>query len=58
MNAHTQLTLEAIDSLLDDVDIKINQLPIPDQHKRELCDRVYDLWSEVEQSVEVRATDW
>ena len=58
MNAHAQQTLEQLDSLLDTVDLKINELPIPNAAKRELASRVYDLWSEIEDAVEVRASDW
>jgi hypothetical protein len=58
MNAHAQQTLEQLDSLLDSVDLKINELPIPNAVKRELASRIYDLWTEIEDAVEVRATDW
>jgi len=51
-------TLERLDNTLDTVDELIHALPIPNDHKKRLCDQVYDLWMDVEESVELLPTDF
>ena len=58
MNTRTQETLEKIDSLLDDLDLLVNQLPIPNTVKRDICSNFYDAWAQVEEAVELRASDF
>ena len=40
--------MERLDSLLDDVDECIQQLPLKAERKKQLASRVYQLWMEVE----------
>ena len=51
-------TLEEIDMLLDKLDLLVNELPIPNGVKREICSNFYDVWTQVEDAVEVRASDF
>jgi hypothetical protein len=51
-------TLEEIDMLLDKLDLLVNELPIPAGVKREICSNFYDVWAQVEEAVEVRASDF
>ena len=51
-------TLEQLDTTLDTVEELIRELPIPSDHKKRLCDQVYSLWMDVEESVELQPTDF
>ena len=51
-------TLEQIDALLDQLDLLVNELPIPNAVKREICSNFYDVWTQVEEAVEVRSADF
>ena len=51
-------TLETLDNTLDRVEELIRELPLPEQHKKRLCDTVYDLWMDVEEAVEVIPADF
>ena len=50
--------LERLDNTLDTVEELIQALPIPNDHKRRLCEQVYSLWMDVEESVELLPTDF
>lgn len=50
--------METLDNTLDTVDELIQALPIPNDHKRRLCEQVYSLWMDVEESVELLPTDF
>jgi len=50
--------LETLDNKLDEVDELIMQLPVQESVKKKLTSRVYELWMEVEEEVELRATDF
>jgi|SaaInl25SG_5_DNA_1037380.scaffolds.fasta_scaffold28393_2 hypothetical protein len=50
--------LEALDNKLDEVDELIMQLPVQESVKKKLTSYVYELWMEVEEEVELRATDF
>lgn len=54
----TESILEALDNKLDEVDELIMQLPVQESVKKKLTSRVYELWMEVEEEVELRATDF
>ena len=56
--ADVGLTLEKLDNMLDDVEVLIRELPIPEQHKKRLCDTIYDLWMDVEEAVEIVPADF
>ena len=51
-------TLEQLDNTLDTVEELLRELPIPNDHKKRLCDQVYSLWMDVEESVELQPTDF
>lgn len=51
-------TLALLDSTLDEVEELIRELPIANDHKKRLCDQVYSLWMDVEESVELQPTDF
>jgi len=51
-------TLETLDNTLDRVEELIRELPIPESHKKRLCDTVYDLWMDVEEAVEIIPADF
>jgi hypothetical protein len=51
-------TMERLDNTLDTVEELIRDLPIPEHHKKRLCDTVYDLWMDVEESVEMIPADF
>ena len=54
----TAHTLEQLDSTLDTVEQLIRDLPIPEHHKKRLCDTVYELWMDVEEAVEIVPSDF
>jgi hypothetical protein len=50
--------LETLDNKLDEVDELIMQLPLQDSVKEKLTSKVYELWMDVEEEIELRATDF
>ncbi len=50
--------LETLDNKLDEVDELIMQLPLQESVKKKLTSTVYELWMQVEEEVELRATDF
>ena len=50
--------LETLDNKLDEVDALIMQLPVQESVKKKLTNRVYELWMDVEEEIELRATDF
>ena len=50
--------LETLDNKLDEVDELIMQLPLQESVKKKLTSRVYELWMDVEEEIELRATDF
>ena len=50
--------LETLDNKLDEVDELIMQLPVQESVKKKLTSQVYELWMQVEEEVELRATDF
>ena len=50
--------LETLDNKLDEVDALIMQLPLQDSVKEKLTSKVYELWMDVEEEIELRATDF
>jgi hypothetical protein len=55
---NTSDILETLDNTLDDVDALIMQLPLQDSVKKKLTSKVYELWMDVEEEIELRATDF
>lgn len=51
-------TLEALDNKLDEVDELIMQLPLQESIKAKLTAHVYELWMQVEEEIELKATDF
>jgi uncharacterized protein YacL (UPF0231 family) len=54
----TESILETLDNKLDEVDALIMQLPLQESVKKKLTSRVYELWMDVEEEIELRATDF
>jgi hypothetical protein len=54
----TEDTLAQIDNLLDDVDALIQQLYLNPAVKKQLSAKVYALWTEIEDVVDLTPTDW
>ena len=54
----TESILETLDNKLDEVDELIMQLPLQESVKKKLTSTVYELWMQVEEEVELRATDF
>jgi hypothetical protein len=50
--------LETLDNKLDEVDELIMQLPLQESVKKKLTSTVYELWMQVEEEIELRATDF
>ena len=50
--------LETLDNKLDEVDELIMQLPVQESVKKKLTSQVYELWMQVEEEIELRATDF
>ena len=50
--------LETLDNKLDEVDELIMQLPLQESVKKKLTSRVYELWMDVEEEIELKATDF
>ena len=51
--ADVDLTMEQLDNTLDTVDELIQSLPISDINKRALVSKVYGLWMDVENIVDM-----
>jgi leucyl aminopeptidase len=54
----TESILETLDNKLDEVDELIMQLPLQESVKKKLTSKVYELWMDVEEEIELRATDF
>jgi hypothetical protein len=50
--------LETLDNKLDEVDELIMQLPLQESVKKKLTSTVYELWMQVEEEIELKATDF
>jgi len=50
-------TLEQLDNTLDTVEQLIHELPINDEGHRQLTSLVYELWMQVEATVEQKEVD-
>ena len=50
--------LETLDNKLDEVDELIMQLPLQESVKKKLSSQVYELWMQVEEEIELKATDF
>ena len=50
------LTMERLDNTLDVVDELIHDLPISDINKRALTSKVYALWMDIENVVEIEVS--
>ena len=50
--------LETLDNKLDEVDELIMQLPLQESVKKKLTSQVYELWMQVEEEIELKATDF
>lgn len=50
--------LEAIDEKCDQIDELIAELPLPPAVKKQLASKVYELYAEVEGSLDLIPTDW
>ncbi len=54
----TEDLLNDLDEKLDEVEALIQQLPLNPAVKNQLSGRVYALWTEVEDSIDLTPTDW
>ena len=54
----TESILETLDNKLDEVDELIMQLPLQESVKKKLTSHVYELWMQVEEEIELKATDF
>jgi hypothetical protein len=54
----TESILETLDNKLDEVDELIMQLPLQESVKKKLTSTVYELWMQVEEEIELKATDF
>lgn len=50
--------LEALDLKLDEVEDLIRQLPMKTVLKDQLVDRIYELWSEIEDNLDMTPVDF
>ena len=53
-----ELDIQAIDNKLDEIEELLIGLPIRAGHKREIQNMIYNLYSEIENAVEVSAVDF
>jgi hypothetical protein len=53
-----ELDIQAIDNKLDEIEELLLGLPIRAGHKREIQNMIYNLYSEIENAVEVSAVDF
>jgi hypothetical protein len=53
-----ELDIQAIDNKLDEIEELLVGLPIRAGHKREIQNMIYNLYSEIENAVEVSAVDF
>jgi ribosome assembly protein YihI (activator of Der GTPase) len=51
-------TLTELDNTLDRVDELINQLPLSNERKHQLTARIYNLWADIEDDMNLLPTDW
>jgi hypothetical protein len=50
--------LEEIDQKLDEVEELLHKLPVNAGVRANLINRVYELWTEVEETMDLVPTDW
>jgi uncharacterized coiled-coil DUF342 family protein len=55
---YTLQLLEQIDSKLDEIEELIQKLPLNPAVREQLVNRVYDFWTEIEETVDLAPTDW
>jgi len=55
---YTLELLEEIDSKLDEVEELLQKLPLNPAVRAQLVNRVYDMWTEIEETVDLAPTDW
>ena len=55
---YTLEILEEIDAKLDDVEDLLHKLPLNPAVRAQLVNRVYDMWTEIEETVDLAPTDW
>ncbi len=56
--AELDMTLQALDEKLDEVDALIHDLPLRAEVKKQISAKVYEIWSEVEACMDLTPTDW
>jgi hypothetical protein len=56
--AELDMQLQELDEKLDEVEALIQSLPLRVAVKKQLVAKVYDIWSEVEASMELTPVDW
>ena len=54
----TQDTLEQLDLKLDEVEELIRELPLRMSVKEAMVNKIYDMWSEIEDCLDVTPTDF
>ena len=50
--------LEEIDAKLDEVEELLHELPLNPAVRAQLVNRVYAMWTEIEETVDLAPTDW
>jgi hypothetical protein len=55
---YTLEILEEIDAKLDKVEELLHKLPLNPAVRAQLVNRVYDMWTEIEETVDLAPTDW
>tara|TARA_B110000503_G_scaffold82671_1_gene126212 strand:+ start:313 stop:498 length:186 start_codon:yes stop_codon:yes gene_type:complete len=59
---NVEQTLSKIDTMLDDIEEMIRELPINEAVKKQLASQVYGLWMDIEEEIEdqmaLRSTDF
>ena len=50
--------LEDIDTKLDEVEELLHKLPLNPAVRAQLINRVYEMWTEVEDAMDLAPTDW
>ncbi len=56
--AELDMTLQALDEKLDEVDALIHDLPLRAEVEKQISAKVYEIWSEVEACMDLTPTDW
>ena len=50
--------LEQIDTKLDELEVLIRSLPLNPAVKDKLADKVYEMWTDIEDCMDLSPTDW